>query len=75
MSWFRQFLHRDSGQDLAEYCLITALVALVALGIFYRASGGMKDLWGNANSTLITGNSASGATGTGTTGAGSEPRH
>jgi hypothetical protein len=27
----------DHGQDLAEYCLLTALVALIALGIFIQA--------------------------------------
>jgi len=27
----------DHGQDLAEYCLLTALVALIAFGIFIQA--------------------------------------
>jgi Flp pilus assembly pilin Flp len=49
-----RFLHNKQAQDLAEYCLLTALVALIALGIFWRASGGMKDLWGNANTTIST---------------------
>jgi len=52
----------DLGQDLAEYCLITALIALVALGIFYRVSGGMGDLWGAANTSLNSGNAAVSAT-------------
>jgi Flp pilus assembly pilin Flp len=59
----RNFLYRnDRGQDVAEYCLLTALIALVALGIFYRVAGGVGGLWGTANTTLANGganNSAS----------------
>lgn len=51
----------DRGQDVAEYCLMTALIALIALGIFYHASGGMQNMWTSANTTLVAGNSASGA--------------
>jgi len=53
----------DLGQDLAEYCLITALVCLVVLGILWRVGGGIDGIWGTANSTLATGNSTSGAGG------------
>ena len=49
----------DLGQDLAEYCLLTALVALIALGIFVHVSGGMQALWGGANTSLTQGNIAS----------------
>jgi Flp pilus assembly pilin Flp len=59
-----KFLHdRDLGQDLAEYCLLTALVALVALGIIWHVGGGLDGLWGTANTTLATGNSTSGSNG------------
>lgn len=47
------FLRDQAGQDLAEWCLITALVALASLGLYYRLSGGMHDLWSTANSTLV----------------------
>jgi hypothetical protein len=50
----------ESGQDLAEYCLLTALLVLVAGGIFVQASGGIQAIWGTANTTLATGNSVSG---------------
>jgi Flp pilus assembly pilin Flp len=59
----------DRGQDLAEYCLLTALIALVAVGVFVHFSGGMQALWGTANATLVAGNSATGAA-TSSTGAG-----
>jgi Flp pilus assembly pilin Flp len=44
----------ELGQDLAEYCLFTALVLLVGLGIFIHLSGGIQAIWGNANTTLST---------------------
>jgi Flp pilus assembly pilin Flp len=56
----------DSGQDLAEYCLITALIALVALGIFWHVSGGLQGMWTSLNNSLSAGNS--GAAGGGVSG-------
>ena len=52
----------DRGQDLAEYCLLTALVALVGMAIFVHVSGGMQALWGDANTSLTAGNAAISAT-------------
>jgi Flp pilus assembly pilin Flp len=52
----RAFRTEDGGQDLAEYCLLTALVALVAAGIFVHFSGGIQAIWGSANTTLVAGN-------------------
>ena len=57
----------DRGQDLAEYCLLTALVALVAVAILVHLSGGMQALWTDANTSLTAGNAAiSSTTATGT---------
>jgi len=36
--------HQDQGQELAEYCLITALIVLIALGIFWHVSGGIQSM-------------------------------
>jgi Flp pilus assembly pilin Flp len=63
----------DLGQDVAEYCLLTALIALIGLGILYRVSGGMQNLWGNANSTLGQGNSATSDPASGSSASGSHP--
>jgi len=79
MTGLRHFLRalhsEDRGQDLAEYCLLTALVALVALAFIIHASGGMQALWTGANTSLTAGNSAVSST----TGAGdataSTPTH
>ena len=51
----------DHGQDLAEYCLLTALIALIGLGIFCYASGGIQVMWSNMGATLATGNTTTGA--------------
>jgi Flp pilus assembly pilin Flp len=60
---FLKALHsEDRGQDLAEYCLLTALVALVALGIFVHLAGGMQAVWGSANASLTAGHAAISAT-------------
>jgi len=56
-SLWEGFWHDEQGADLAEFCLITALIALVALGIFYHISGGVHDLWSTANTTLVNGSS------------------
>src|ERR1035437_6111038 len=56
MAMLRRFLKalhsEDRGQDLAEYCLLTALVALVAVGILIHVSGGMQAVWDSANISL-----------------------
>jgi len=51
-------LKDELGQDLAEYCLLTALLLLIGLGIFIHLSGGIQTIWGNANTTLSTSNGA-----------------
>ena len=57
-----KFLRKnDLGQDLAEYCLLTAMLTLIALGILFRVAGGMDGIWGSMNTTLATGNTNGGA--------------
>ena len=64
----RAFRKNEQGQDLAEYCLMTALVALVALGVYWHMVGGMQNLWGAANTSLAAGNAVSGSSGRTATG-------
>jgi hypothetical protein len=52
------FSRDELGQDLSEYCLLTALLLLIGLGIFIHLSGGMQAIWGSANTTLSTSNGA-----------------
>ena len=69
LSGIRNFWRKTSGQDLAEYCLLTALLSLIALGIIVHASGGLQNLWGTANRTLANSGGQSGTTSTGAAGA------
>lgn len=71
----KRFYHDfdELGQDLAEYCLLTALIALIGLGILYRVSGGMQNLWSTANTTLVQGNSTTADKPTGSASSGSHP--
>ena len=56
-AFLSKWLREEGGQDLAEYCLLTALIALAAAAILVQASGGVQAIWGTANSSLIAGNS------------------
>jgi Flp pilus assembly pilin Flp len=55
------FRRSEHAQDLAEYCLITAIIALVGLGIFYKLSGGVQGIWGTANSAIVVANTSAGS--------------
>jgi Flp pilus assembly pilin Flp len=57
---WRDLRRSDRGQDLAEYCLITALLALLGFGLFYNLSGGIQGLWGTANSTAVAASASAG---------------
>jgi Flp pilus assembly pilin Flp len=57
------FGRSEHGQDLAEYCLLVALVALIALGLMAHFSGGMQNIWNSANNTLASGSSSSNGAG------------
>jgi Flp pilus assembly pilin Flp len=50
---------KDRGQDVAEYCLLTALVALLCLAIFLHVSGGLQGTWTSINAGLAAGNTTS----------------
>ena len=60
-STLRIFGGNDQGQDLAEYCLLTALIALIALGIFYHVSGGIQGLWSSTGTALVAANASTGS--------------
>ena len=46
------FFRREEGQSVADYCLLTALVALVAAAILLHVSGGLNNLWTTSNQSL-----------------------
>jgi Flp pilus assembly pilin Flp len=51
---FQEFLQDESGQDLIEYTLILAFVALASAAIFTTAGGHVKSIWENAEGKLET---------------------
>ena len=70
MAISRRFLKalksEDRGQDVAEYCLLTALVALIAVAVLIHLSGGMQALWSDANTSLSAGSATTSGTSTAT---------
>lgn len=46
------FLKDEQGQDLVEYSLLLAFVALASAALFIGAGGNISTIWSKANSTL-----------------------
>jgi Flp pilus assembly pilin Flp len=53
-----QFLKEESGQDLIEYTLLMAFVALASASIFIGAGGSVANIWNNASNQLVNAASA-----------------
>jgi Flp pilus assembly pilin Flp len=51
------FLCDDSGQDLIEYTLLMAFVALASAALFLGAGGSIKGIWTTTNNQLAQANS------------------
>jgi len=52
------FLHDESGQDLIEYTLLMAFVALASAALFIGAGGSIKGIWSVTNSQLDAANTS-----------------
>ena len=52
MSILKNFLRDDQGQDLIEYTLLLAFVALASAALFISAGGSINTIWSTANSRL-----------------------
>jgi Flp pilus assembly pilin Flp len=48
----KNFVRDEQGQDLIEYTLLLAFVALTAAALLTSISGSVSRIWGNANSRL-----------------------
>jgi Flp pilus assembly pilin Flp len=46
------FVRDEQGQDLVEYSLLIALIAVVCAGLVQSAGGGYKNLWTTTASML-----------------------
>ena len=49
---FMRFQRNDQGQDLIEYTLLLAFVALASAALFISAGGTINQIWQITNNTL-----------------------
>jgi Flp pilus assembly pilin Flp len=59
MRLVRTFWKEDQGQDLIEYTLLMAFVALASAALFLGAGGSIAGIWTTSNSQLVAANSMS----------------
>jgi Flp pilus assembly pilin Flp len=56
MSYIISFLFDEQGQDLIEYTLLMAFVALASAALFLSAGGSVKGIWSVSNNQLAQAN-------------------
>jgi Flp pilus assembly pilin Flp len=54
-----QLIKDDQGEDLIEYTLLMAFVALASAALFIGAGGNVQGIWTTTNSQLSAANAAS----------------
>ena len=57
MTFLRNFWNDEQGQDLIEYTLLMAFVALASAALFIGAGSSIKGIWSTTNSQLTVANS------------------
>jgi len=57
-SWIECFLRDEQGQDLIEYTLLLAFVALASAALFIGAGSSVSGIWSTANSQLSAANAS-----------------
>jgi Flp pilus assembly pilin Flp len=58
---FKNFVKDEQGQDLIEYTLLMAFIALASAAIFINAGNSISGIWGSANTNLTAANAAAAA--------------
>jgi Flp pilus assembly pilin Flp len=56
MNFVRNFWNDEQGQDLIEYTLLMAFVAMASAALFIGAGGSIKGIWSVSNSQLAAAN-------------------
>ena len=59
MTFLRNLWNEEQGQDLIEYTLLMAFVALASAALFIGAGGNVKGIWIKASTQLSAANAAS----------------
>jgi Flp pilus assembly pilin Flp len=57
MTYLRNFWKDEQGQDLIEYSLLMAFVALASAALFLGAGKSISGIWSTTNSQLVLANS------------------
>ena len=57
MTYLRSFWKDEQGQDLIEYSLLMAFVALASAALFLGAGKSISGIWSTTNSQLVAANS------------------
>lgn len=58
MTFLRNLLNDEQGQDLIEYTLLMAFVALASAALFIGAGGSVKGIWAATNTQLAAANAS-----------------
>ena len=56
MTFLQNFWNDEQGQDLIEYTLLMAFVALASAALFLGAGGSIKGIWVTTNNQLSQAN-------------------
>jgi len=56
LTFFKNFWNDQQGQDLIEYTLLMAFVALASAALFLGAGGSIQGIWTTSNSQLSLAN-------------------
>lgn len=56
LSFIQKFWNDESGQDLIEYTLLMAFVALASASLFIGAGTSVSGIWGSASNQLSSAN-------------------
>ena len=59
MTFLRNLWNEEQGQDLIEYTLLMAFVALASAALFLGAGKSISGIWSTSNSQLAAANAAS----------------
>ena len=59
MTCLRNLWNEEQGQDVIEYSLLMAFVALASAALFLTAGGSIKGIWSASNSQLTAPNAGS----------------
>jgi len=55
----QKFWQDESGQDLIEYTLLLAFVALASASLFLSTGNSIQGIWSSSSSQLVAANAAS----------------